>query len=463
MLTAHQLRADVVVVGGGMAGVCAAIAAARTGAQVVLIHDRPMLGGNASSEIRVHISGADCAGNRHNVDARESGILEEIRLEDAVRNPQRSFSMFDLLLWEWVKREPNITLMLNTSCIGAQMAAPDRIRAVQALRHSTEDLFFIQGKMFIDCTGDGCLGAEANAEYRMGREGKAEYDESLAPDEPDLHTLGSSILFMTRRYDHPMPFRAPDWIYHFPRCDDLPFRNHDQFQWGFWWVEWGGELNTIKDNETIRDELLRIALGVWDHIKNSGSHPESENWALEWIGFIPAKRESRRLLGDYVLRQQDLQRAEQFEDAVAYGGWPIDLHPPSGIFSSEPPCTQVWLDELYSIPLRALYSRNVDNLLMAGRNISATHVAFASTRVMGTASVMGQAAGTAAALCATYNIPPRTIVREGVNELQQQLLKDDAYIIGVTNSDPYDVARTAHVRASSEIPQGRAINVINGI
>lgn len=461
-LTRKELEADVVVVGGGMAGVCAAIAAARNGASVVLIQDRPVLGGNSSSEIRMHIVGADCHGSRKDTDSRETGILEELRLECAVRNPQRSASMWDLLLYEWVKREPNITLLLNTSCVGVQMASENRIGAVIALRNSTEDLFTVRGKIFIDCSGDGRLGVETRAEFRKGREGRDEFGESLAPPKPDEKTLCSSILFIARKYDRPMPFKPPEWIRKFPRCEDLPHRPHTYWGYGYWWIEWGGELDTIKDNERIRDELLAIALGVWDHIKNSGLHPDSENWALEWLGFLPGKRESRRFIGDYILTQHDLQRGEVFEDGVAYGGWPIDLHPPEGIDTKEPPNISTHVP-LYNIPFRCLYSRNIANLLFAGRNISTTHVAFGSTRVMGTCSVVGQAAGTAASLCVRYNCTPRELGKEAIKELQQLLLKQDAYIIGVTNSDPYDIARTAEVKASSEVRGCEAVNVINGI
>jgi len=462
-LVSHKvLEAEVVVVGGGMAGASAAIAAARNGAPVVLIQDRPVLGGNSSSEVRLHVLGADGGGLNEKTDTRETGIIEELRLEEAVRNPQRAAVMWDLLLYEWARREPNITLLLNTHCGGVSMASNDRISEVHACRHGTEDVFSVRGKVFIDCSGDGRLGAEAGAAFRMGREARGEFGESMAPREADHKLLGSSILFTTRRHDRPMPFVAPDWIRRFPTCKDLPHRGHGSWNWGFWWVEFGGELNTIKEGEPIRDELLAAALGVWDHIKNSGQHPQSENWALEWIGFLPGKRESRRFIGDYVLTQQDVQRGEVFPDAVAYGGWPIDLHPPEGIYSKEPPCTQIKVP-LYAIPFRSLYSRNVRNLLFAGRNLSASHVAFGSTRVMATCSVAGQAAGTAAAMCARHGCLPRELGRDAIKDLQQRLLKDDAYVMGAANSDPYDLARGADVRASSQAPSGLAANVVNGI
>ena len=458
----NTIEADVVVVGGGMAGVSAALAALNHGASVVLVHDRPVLGGNASSEIRLHILGADEHGARADTDSRESGIIEEIRLHEVVRNPHRSYGVFDLLLYEMVYRRQGLTVLLNTSCCGAVMTSPSRIAAVLATRPSTQDVFTIKGKMFIDTSGDGRLGAEAGAEFRTGREGRAEFGEDMAPPQPDNQMLGSSILFTTRRYDQPIPFTPPDWALRFPTCQDLPYRSHGSWEWGFWWVEWGGHIDTIRDNEKIRDELIAAALGVWDHIKNSGKHPESANWALDWFGFLPGKRESRRFVGDHMLIQQEVQRGEPFEDGVAYGGWPIDLHPSIGIYSKEKPCLQIRVP-MYNIPLRCLYSRNIENLFFAGRDASVSHVAFGSTRVMATGSVMGQAVGTAAVMCIRNKCTPRELGRQAIRDLQQQLLKDDAYIIDASNSDSLDLARTAEVRASSETPQGKAANVIDGV
>jgi len=455
-----QLAADVVVVGGGMAGVLASISAARNGVTVILVQDRSMLGGNASSEVRMHIVGADHHGNRPDEDARETGILEEIRLEDAIRNPQRSASMFDLLLYEKVISEEKITLMLNTHCYGVEMKS-DRIKAIFASRHSTEDWFRIEGSLFIDCSGDGRLGTEAGAEVRVGREARSEYGESLAPDRADQKTLGSSILIMARKHPQPMPFEAPSWIHRFEH--PLPHRSIGSYEYGYWWNEWGGELDTIKNNEEIRHELQRTALGIWDLIKNSGHYKDSENWALEWIGPIPGKRESRRFIGDYVLREQDLRSGETFEDQVAYGGWPIDLHPPGGVHTDEPPFKTTKVP-LYNIPARSLYSRNIPNLLFAGRVISTSHVAFGSTRVMGTCAIVGQAAGTAAALCVKNRCTPRELAADSIQQLQQTLLKDDAYAIGLFNQDPEDLALKAAAQASSEeSDRSRAAKVINGI
>lgn len=463
-LTPRTLDADFVVVGGGMAGVCAALAAARNGASVVLIQDRSMLGGNASSEIKMHIVGADCHGGRPGT--RESGLIEELRLEDARRNPHRSYSQWDLLLYEKVKAESNITLLLDADCIGCtKKEGEETIRSVTVLRNSTEEVFEISGRFFADCSGDSRLGFEAGAALRMGREGRDEYKESMAPEQPDEKTLGSSILITSRRHDNPQPFLAPSWVRKFHR-KQLIHRPIHSFEYGYWWFEWGGHLDTIKDNEPIRHELLRVALGIWNYVKNSGDYPESENWALDWVGAIPGKRESRRLLGPYVLTQDDVLNGHLFADSVAYGGWPIDLHPTSGLDAEgEPPCVQTDLAALYGIPFRCLRSRNISNLLFAGRNISASHVAFASTRVMATCSIMGQAIGTIAALaCGEKLTLPEFDSGKALELAQQRLLKDDAFIPNVKNSDPEDKARRcAAIRASSEISGCEAKLVIDGI
>ncbi|BAS26325.1 FAD-dependent oxidoreductase [Limnochorda pilosa] len=456
------LQADLLVAGGGLAGVSAAISAARNGLSVVLVQDRSVLGGNSSSEVRMHTCGADML--RDGLDNRESGIIEELRLEEAVRNPQRSPSMWDLILYEAIRREPELTLLLNTYVDGVEMEASGRIRAALATRPSTEERFRIEAPLFVDATGDGRLGVEAGAEYRVGREARHEFGESLAPEAADTKVLGSTLLLMARRHDRPMPFVPPPWIRRFHE-EDLPHRPHVDYEYGYWWLEWGGELDTIRDNERIRDELLAIALGIWDHVKNSGLHPDSAPWALEWVGMVPGKRESRRFLGDHVLTQQDVQEAVLFPDRVAYGGWPIDLHPPEGVFSPDPPCVQHGLRQLYSIPLGSLYSRNVPNLFMAGRNISATHVAFASTRVMATCSVIGQAVGAAAARCLEEGLSPRELRNDpaALGRLQQTLLLQDAYLIGVRNEDPLDLARRASVRASSEASDAPAARVLDGV
>ena len=456
-----DLQADVLVAGGGMSGVCAAIAAARHGALVILVQDRSRLGGNSSSEVRMHIVGANWHKNRPGW--REGGILEELRLDDAVNNRQRCRELWDLLLYDRVVAEPNITLLLDSTLHGARVVS-GRITEAFVRCESTEHDYRITAKIFCDCTGDSRLAVEAGAEIRRGRESRADLNESLAPDQPDLETLGSSILFTARKHDGPMPFKAPAWARRITR-NELQRRTIKSWEYGYWWIEWGGHLDTIGDNPRIRHELLAIVLGIWDYIKNSGDLPGTAEWALDWVGMIPGKRESRRVIGDHLLTQHDLVQGGNFEDAVAIGGWPMDDHPPGGFDSvSNSPGSQVATRDVFGIPLRALYSRNISNLMMAGRNISASHVAFTSTRVMGTCSVMGQAVGTAAAVCIRDRISPRDLAGSPTQlaALRQTLLRDDQTLKNVRNEDPLDLARAASVTASGESADGPAVKVING-
>ena len=380
--------------GGGMAGVCAALAAARHGAKVVLAQDRSRLGGNASSEVKMHVVGADCSGGRPGW--REGGLIEELRLDDAAHNPQRSWELWDLLLYDKLKREPNVTLLLDSPLFAAE-TRDDAIQRVLVRCDKTEHLYRIRAPLYIDCTGDSRLALEAGAEQRWGREAQSEFNESLARAAADRQTLGSSLLFTARDYGRPVPFTPPPWARKVTKAQ-LQFRSVRSWEYGYWWIEWGGQLDTIRDNERIRFELLAIVLGVWDYIKNSGDKPDSAHWGMDWVGMIPGKRESRRVVGDHLLTQHDLEgKTPAFADAVAMGGWPLDDHPPSGFDQPEErPARQIQTAAPYNIPLRSLYSRNIRNLLMAGRNISASHVAFTSTRVMATCAVVGQAAGTAA-------------------------------------------------------------------
>lgn len=450
---------DFVVVGGGMSGICAAIAAARYGIQVALIHNRPVLGGMASSEHRMHICGAD----RHmsNPNARETGILEEILLEHKRRNPENSYAIFDSVVWEKVKFQEHLDLYLNTHMTGVEVDQ-NHIIGITAVQLTTEKEFHFFGKMFLDATGDGTLGAKAGAEYRLGREARGIYGESLAPEQGDSVTMGSSLMFQTKDVGHPVPFVKPFWAYTFDESQ-LRLRDHSDVTSGYWWIELGGvKERIIEDGEQIRDELLKTIFGVWDHIKNGGDHG-AENLELEWGGFLPGKRESRRLIGDYVLKQQDCAGNTAFPDAVAYGGWTMDIHTPGG-FADESSEATVWnqVKDIYRIPYRCLYSKNIENLFLGGRAISCSRVAFSSTRVMATCAVTGQAAGTAAALAVKKGCTPRE-VGKNITELQQELLKNDCYIPGIRNCDLEDQARTAVVSATSELPGYEAAQVINGI
>ena len=461
-MTLVDLSCDVLVAGGGPAGVCAALAAARNGAKVVLVQDRSRLGGNSSSEVKMHIVGANNHTGRPGW--REGGIIEELRLDDAANNPQRSWELWDLLLYDKLVSEPNVTLLLDTVLYAADVK-DRRIDRVMARCDKTEHLYRIHSNLFLDCTGDSRLALESGATIRWGHESRDEFKEPLAWAEPTRETLGSSLLFTARDYGKPMPYKAPAWARKI-EPNLLRFRPVSSWEYGYWWIEWGGAMDTIKDNERIRFELLSIVTGVWDYVKNSGKYPSSANWAMDWVGMVPGKRESRRVMGDHILTQQDLMGLNgDFEDAVAIGGWGLDEHPPGGFDDTEkPPFVSTKLPEVYNIPLRSLYSKDVDNLMMAGRNASCSHVAFTSTRVMATCAVMGQAAGRAAAECIEKGITPRELASDSsrVRALQQALLRDDQTIKNLKNEDPLDLARMAKVTALDCYQTSKPENVIDG-
>jgi hypothetical protein len=461
-MTLVDLKCDLLVAGGGLAGICAAISAARNGAKVILLQDRSRLGGNSSSEVRMHVVGADNHGARPGW--RESGLIEEFRLEDAVHNPHRAWELWDLMLYDKCICEENITLLLDTALYSA-FVRDGRIQNVLARCDKTEHIYRIESYFYADCTGDSRLALEAGAEFRVGRESRVEFSESLAPEIADRRTQGSSILFTSRKHDRPIPFIPPSWARKI-RKDQLEFRPVNSWEYGYWWIELGGMYDTIKDNEQLRFELLAVVLGVWDYIKNSGNHPDSENWALETVGMIPGKRESRRVTGEVIQTQQMLEGGwKTRNDGVAIGGWNLDDHPPEGFDAPEKkPFTSIPLAEPYNISLGALISKSIPNLLMAGRNISNTHVAFSSTRVMATCGSTGQSVGTAAAFCLGYGVSPKELLGDLrlIKQLQQRLLRDDQSIRLLKNEDSQDHALTAKITASSHLEDGIPENVING-
>ncbi len=415
----HQ--SEFCVVGGGLAGICAAITAARRGVKTILMHERPVLGGNASSEIRMFVCGA--------YHMRESGLIEEIRLENCRRNPRRTYPLWDALLYEKVMFQENLTVLLNCSCLDAEMSG-SKIKSVKGWQLTTQQFHQVEANYFADCSGDSILAELTGAEFRVGREASDEFGESLAVKTADRKTMGMSCLLQARETDRFQPYTPPAWAKKLTEAD-LSNRVHDlsPFQ-NFWYLELGGEQDSIGDTEKTRDELIALAYGMWDHIKNGGDHG-ADKWELEWVGFLPGKRESRRYVGDYILTQKDLLTPGDFPDTVAFGGWPVDDHNPGGIKHQGEPNVVLEPEQPYNIPARSLYSKNIENLLFAGRNISTSHIALSSTRVMATCALCGQAAGTIVAHAAPAALSPRQAVAEHIMEIQQTLLDDDCFLPGV--------------------------------
>lgn len=416
--------ADLVIVGGGMSGVCCAITAAREGLKVVLVQDRPVLGGNASSEVRLWILGATSHMGNNNRWAREGGVIDEILLENVYRNKEGNPLILDTILLEKIRLEENITLLLNTAVYEIEKKSDREIKAVKAFCSQNATQYRLEAPLFCDASGDGILAFLSGASFRMGAESPEEFDEGFAPDLEDYgELLGHSLYFYTKNAGRPVKFHAPS--YALKNAGDLPrIRNYQLMDHGcrLWWVEYGGRMDTVHQSEEIKWELWKVVYGIFDHIKNSGEFPEAENLTLEWVGTIPGKRESRRFMGDYILSQKDVVEQREYEDAVAIGGWSLDLHPADGVYSEKMGCNQWHSKGAYQIPYRCYYSKDISNLFLAGRIISASHVAFGSSRVMATCAHGAQAVGMAASLCKIYQIKPAQIYQQNkIKELQNKL------------------------------------------
>jgi hypothetical protein len=483
---------DVIVVGGGMTGLCASIASARQGAKTALIQDRSVYGGNASSEIRMHICGASANYTKANLE--ETGILMELLLENQYYNDFHNFSIWDAVLWNAVRRQNNLTGYLNTAMFSVE-TEDNSVKHILCYQSSTETQWNLSARIFIDCSGNGTLSYLAGAEYRTGSEGKAEFGEPHAPDEPNLNRMGNTLLFKAIDRGKPVIFNTPEWAWRFTE-ENLKYRNHgnvkaayeippdpgnDDFiknnaitissardfdayglDYGYWWIELPGEEEDIIDEaEKIRDDLVGVVYGIWDHLKNGGEHGAA-NYDLLWVGMIPGMRESRRIVGDYIINENDLISNRIFEDAVAYGGWPVDNHTAKGLLDFDKlPNFLFKFDGAYTIPFRSYCVKNLNNLMIGGRALSASKLAMSSTRVMGTCAVGGQAMGTAAGMCIKQGINLREL-SGNAKELQQQLIKNDCYIPGFINTDKKDLAPKALIKAGSFLPEREPEKVING-
>lgn len=407
---------DMVVVGGGIAGICTAVQSARNGLKVALIQNRPVLGGNNSSEVRVHLKGE----TNQNHYPKLGRIVRELDNGDPGNAALDPKEYGDGRKLDVVNAEENISLFLSTHAHDVEMDG-NRIKAVYAKNIETNRELRFPGRYFADCTGDGTIGFLAGADYRMGRESRETTGETMAPEEPDDMMMGFSNLWNAREMEVPSEFPETPWA--------LPFS--DEYHWEITRADWRwetgwGNFDPITEAEQIRDHNLRAIFGNWSYLKNHKKEKYA-NYKMLWVAHISGKRESRRLMGDLVLNQQDLESYKLYPDAFVTATWDIDLHFPDSTNSKYYPGQEFisWYEhpdiKPYPIPYRCLYSRNIDNLFMAGRDISVTHVALGAVRVMRTTGMMGELVGYAAYLCRKYDTTPRGVYQDHLDELKYML------------------------------------------
>ena len=404
---------EFVVVGGGIAGMCAAVAAARLGCKVALVNDRPVLGGNNSAEIRVHLGG-------HVEIGPNKGLGRMIREFGHSRkgNAKPASNYEDERKQAFIDAEENIELYPSFRAVEVKKEG-DRIAAVLIRHIETSREIWLKAPLFSDCTGDGTIGFLAGAHWRMGREARDEYGESLAPETADDLTMGASVQWYTKDMGRETSF--PEFSYGAGFTDE----NCEKVTMGEWKWETGMNYDQIYDAERIRDYGMLVVYSNWSHLKNHlKDNGKFRNRSLEWVAYLAGKRESRRLLGDYILKQDDIDKNVYHEDGSFTASWSIDLHFPDPENSKKFPGAEFKAATVHNwiypctVPYRCLYSRNVDNLFMAGRNISVTHVALGTVRVMRTTGMMGEVVGMAAYLCDKYGCTPRQVYQSHLPELK---------------------------------------------
>lgn len=451
----EYLTFDFVVIGGGLSGICAAVTAARRGVRTALIQDRPVLGGNASKEIRVPPVGATGSNYLY---SRETGLVEELQLTNLFENPSASYERWDLILRTLVEDQKHLDCFLDTV---VQEAAVDKstgnLVSVTGYTMGSELYRQFTASLFADCTGDGTVAVTAGAEFRMGKDAKADFGEPMAPERAEPGGMGMSIQMHATDVCRQVAFHKPSWVDLDLVAEDFgPFRNASadflRDSGGFWWLEWGGDLDTVHETQRAKGQIQKIVYAVWDFLKNkSDIKDEIATFELDWVGAIPGKRESRRIVGDFTLTQTDIDGSRHFDDAIAYGGWGFDDHPGEGFFTQRA-SYHVAHAEPYNIPLRSLCCRAVPNLLLAGRNISVSHIALSSTRVMMTCAQLGEAIGMTASLCLEESIAPKIAsCGASVRSVQIALQRSDHHIHGLQYEDPHNIAPKARVTASSAL------------
>jgi hypothetical protein len=413
---------DVVVVGGGIPGCAAALSAARLGCKVALIQNRPVLGGNGSSEVGI----------------LPRGTQTSLVMELVARGPDHA-----ILAERVLRAEENVSLFLNYHALRAEIGDDeDKILSVDAINTSTNHELRFVAPCFIDCTGRAAIGLLVGAECRIGREPRAEFNESLAPEKADAMHHGNTLPFHTQMADHPVAFPDVPWatviskdyadlggqIRH-PGLDNLAGpvgrelrnnRTRSSPLTHFW--EYGQWLDPYEQAEQIRDHLLRAVYGTFATVKQQSPEVYA-NLELDYVGHVPATGEFRRLIGDYILTENDIRQQRSFPDVVAIGSGHFCLHYPGDKYDFRLGDWQWHAVKPYQVPLRCLYSRNIDNLMMAGKHISVSHVAGSCTKFMLNGGQHGQAVGAVAFLCKKYNTTPRGVAEDHLQELRALLLR----------------------------------------
>ena len=435
---------DLVVAGGGVAGMCAAVAAARQGLKVALIHDRPVLGGNNSAEVRVHLGGSIECGPYPNL----GNMIKEFG-HTKKGNAKSAENYEDWKKMSFVENEENISLFLNTHVTDLEMK-DGSIEALLARNIETGELMRFSAPVFSDCTGDASVGYLAGAEWRTGRESLAETGEPGAVEVADRQVLGASVQWNSKDMGKPSPFPVFEYGKVFTEASVQKVKG------GEWTWETGMLRDQVLEAERVRDHGLLVVYSNWSYLKNHSSVKEEFAYrALDWVAYVAGKRESRRLVGDVMLTQNDILNEVPYEDATCATSWSIDLHYPdpanTAFFPGEEfkaVCTQEYI-EIYPIPYRCFYSKNIPNLFMAGRNISVTHVALGTVRVMRTTAMMGEVVGLAASVCHRHGCMPRDVYRTHFADLQA-LMEQGAGKQGLPNNQLFNVGRKEHLKGRKE-------------
>lgn len=430
---AKVAKYDFVVVGGGISGMCAAVAAARLGCKVALINDRPLWGGSNSSETRVHLGGhieMEPYTNLGNM-IKEFGPLRGGNAKPAEFYEDEKKRAF-------LEAEENLTLYPSYRVYAVE-SKNGHINTVRAKHIETGEEIIFQAPIFSDCTGDGTVGYLAGADYAMGRESRDEYNEPSAPEVADKMTMGSSVQWYSEKGEQESEFPIFEYGLNFNE------QSCQRVTMGEWTWETGMNYDQCKEFERIRDYGLMVVYSNWSFLKNRLQDNEAyRNRSLGWVAYIAGKRESRRLLGDHVLTENDLVQEIPYPDASFTTSWSIDLHYP------DPKNTEHFSGEEfksicvhgatnpYAVPYRCLYSRNIDNLFMAGRDISVTHIGLGTVRVMRTCGMMGEVVGMAASLCHKNNALPRDIYTTHLDALKA-LMQQGAGKQGLENNQLYNL------------------------